>query len=274
MPEPEISEAAGAAMRFYDDHYECAASFLLTGNENHQLGDRQKRSYRFCGREKPAASFKKVAHAFPKALGNKGVVTYYKCDDCSDLFGRTFENDLGKWSIAARAMYQIRGKNGVPTLKRESKGWRVELDKSDFLFRHRIDNPIVEFDESAKHLTMKVRKDPYVPIAVFTAYVNMALAILPERSIGEFSLTIDWLKENVHTALFSADVARLYRTFVPGPRPLLRSERASADVEDHRRPVAPRWTERRGWRESGPRPDAHRPRNDRGRDGVEGMGHG
>lgn len=196
------------------------ANLALRPTEKKYLGDRQNRSCRFCGRKPPVVTFKQEAHAFPEAIGNKSIITYYECDECNGKFGRGVDDDFGKWSKPLRTFYQIGGKTGVPTLKREGlSGWRIELKQDGFVFQQHVDNPVVQFDEPNSRLSVGVPLDSHVPIAVFKAFVKMALSLLPDSEVANFSWTYKWLQEDVHTRPLHPEMAWVWYTFTPGPRP-------------------------------------------------------
>lgn len=92
------------AIAFYEAHYDLIGSWLVQPGEKITLGDKSKRACRFCGKQAPEVTFKKVAHAIPELFGNKSLDSSYECDKCNDFFGSTIENDLGKWSKPIRTM--------------------------------------------------------------------------------------------------------------------------------------------------------------------------
>jgi hypothetical protein len=185
-----------------------------------RLGHKDKRLCRFCGRGRPEVTFKQVTHALPEAIGNKSIIVYYECDSCNQKFGAGIETEFGKWSKPLRTFYQIAGKDGVPTLKREGeRGWRIELKRDGFIFQQHVDNPIVKFDQAAKRLTVEVPVDAHVPIGVFKTFVKMALSLMPEDEIENVRYMLRWLQENSHTRPFHPEMARVWYTFTPGPRP-------------------------------------------------------
>jgi len=131
---------------FYDANYRLADSnIVLRSTDKRRLGDRANRRCRFCGKEKPEVTFKQETHALPEAIGNKSLITYYESDACNQKFGREIDNEFGKWSKPLRTFYQIGGKDGVPTLKREGPGgWRIELKQDGFVFQEHVDRPMVQ----------------------------------------------------------------------------------------------------------------------------------
>jgi hypothetical protein len=68
-------------------------------------------------------------------LGNKSVESTYECDACNEIFGKGIENDLGNWSKPMRTLARIRGKSGVPTIKKtgDAPGWIWRNRFQDYL---------------------------------------------------------------------------------------------------------------------------------------------
>lgn len=183
------------------------------------LGDKSAKHCRFCDRSSPAVTFKKVAHALPESMGNKSITIAYECDECNEKAGKTFENDFGAWSKPYRTFYQIRGKKGVPALKHEADGWRIEVGPHGFSVRQREDKPVFVFDETASTIVAKVTREKFTPIAVFRCFVKIALALLPDEELANFRSTLSWIRSKRSNRPFDASLATLLRTVVSGPRP-------------------------------------------------------
>jgi hypothetical protein len=121
------SSGVDDAVRFYGQQYDVIDFWLLRPGIRKTLGSKDDRRCRFCGRRPPEATFKLEAHAVPDALGNKSLFTNWECDACNQAFGGGIENDLGNWSKPMRTLSLVRGKRGVPTIKKGSDGgWRIE----------------------------------------------------------------------------------------------------------------------------------------------------
>lgn len=206
---------------YYEANYRLVdARMVLTAETKIKLARKDHRRCRFCGKSPPEVTFKQEAHALPEAIGNKSIVIYYECDTCNWKFGAGIETEFGKWSKPLRTFYQIAGKDGVPALKREGPtGWRIELKQDGFVFQQHVDNPVLTIDDTKNEGRVTVPIDAHIPIAAFKTFVKMALALIPEQHIGDFGWALDWLQEKQHSRPFSPDIARLYYSFVPGPRP-------------------------------------------------------
>jgi hypothetical protein len=109
------------SLKFYDEHFQCLVTAMLTPGRKQFLGDAANKRCRFCRKTAPQVTFRKEAHAIPEALGNKSLFSHYECDACNQKFGAGIQDSFGKWSKPMRMMTRIRGKSGVPTLKKGSQ---------------------------------------------------------------------------------------------------------------------------------------------------------
>ncbi|WP_339389246.1 HNH endonuclease [Planctobacterium marinum] len=205
---------------FYNAHYDIIGQWLVRPGDKVVLGDRDNRSCRFCGKTTPEVTFKKVAHAIPELLGNKSIESAYECDTCNKGFGQGIENDLGNWSKAMRTLVRIRGKSGVPTLKKggDKPGWRIEYDQSRLNITAYENDPIFEVDEENKTVTFKLRRDSYTPVAVLKAFMKIGITLLPDSEIPNFSGLMRWVKEPDHSKAYINKCPVIY-AFQPGPMP-------------------------------------------------------
>jgi hypothetical protein len=189
------------AITFYETHYDILGSWLLRPGDKVMLGDKKNRLCRFCGKRPPEVKFRKMAHAIPEALGNKSMESAYECDPCNEMFGQGIENDLGNWSKPMRTFARIRGKSGVPTLKKGSgaPGWRIEYSNNGFKISSYEDDPLYEIDEANKNITFKLKRDPYTPVAVLKAFMRIGLALLPDDEVENFPHLIAWVRDTDHS---------------------------------------------------------------------------
>lgn len=215
----ELPQAALDAASFYDAHYAGADPIFLEPGNKLMLGDPgHPRRCRFCRREEPEVTFRDEAHALPASFGNTGLFSRYECDACNHLFGEGIENHLGNWTKPMRTLSRIRGRSGVPTIKKPGpdKGWRFEYDGSGFSLSEYEDDPFFEVDEAAKQLRFRLHRDTYVPVAALKGLVKIGLTLIPDVEVPNFRETYDWIREKDHTRNFVAEFP-IYRTFVPGP---------------------------------------------------------
>lgn len=224
------------AKSFYFQHYTILNWWNITPDFREVLGHGAPQVCRFCGRRAPEVTFRLKAHAIPEALGNKGILSHYECDECNKHFGSTIENDLGNWSFPMRTLMRISGKKGVPTLKNEQDGWRIECDDGTNLrvSHNRIDF-VFEVDEDQKLIRFTLKRQPFVPLAVRKALVKIGLSLLPEVEVSNFEEAIRWIRDPQHSNERMVRMPVL-RTLTPGPvnnqwitaALLRRSERNSA----------------------------------------------
>ena len=185
---------------FFATNFTLAAGHLLEVGTKVELRSSEKGLCRFCDRRAPAVTFKKEAHALPHALGNKSLTTDYECDECNEAFGQGIENDLGAWTLPIRWLAQIRGNGGLPKIKRSSKGgWRFGFNEKGAAVTQRDGDDVFEIDEENRVVTFRLRRDPYYPVAVYKAFVKIALTIMPEEQLKHFATTIAWIRETDHS---------------------------------------------------------------------------
>lgn len=218
-PQSEFPPEVEQAITFFDANYDVLGDWLLTPSEKVTLGGRENKRCRFCGLSAPAVKFSMVAHAIPESLGNRSLVSNYECDACNGLFGRGIENDFGNWTKPSRTFSRIRGKSGVPTLKKGSNGgWRIEYTGAGFEVTAYESDPIFEVDEEKKTATFRLKRDPYTPVAVLKAFVKMGLTLMPEGEVKNFPEALEWIKNPDHQVGLVKDFPILH-TFQPGPMP-------------------------------------------------------
>lgn len=207
-------------LTFYTTHYDMLGHWLVRPGDKVMLGDKKNRICRFCGKKRPDVTFKKVAHAIPEALGNKSIESAYECDSCNQMFGSGIENDLGNWSKPMRTFARIRGKKGVPTLAKggNKQDWRIEYGKTGFKITSYESDPLYEIDEVNKTIAFKLKRDPYIPVAVLKAFMKMGLTLLPDKEVENFPHLMAWVRETDHSRRF-ADQCPIIYTFQPGPMP-------------------------------------------------------
>lgn len=207
------------AMLFYMGNYELIEHHKLQVGQKVRLGDKDNRVCRFCGKAKPAVTFKKIAHAIPEGLGNKSLESYYECDPCNEMFGNGIEDHLGKWSKPMRTIARISGKNGVPTLTRGGdKSWRIDYDRTDgFNIVSYEDDPIFKVDEAKKKVTLKLRRESHIPLNVMKAFWKIAYTLLPESELRNFPHVLNWIT-TPYTA-FATGKLEVQYVFQPGPMP-------------------------------------------------------
>ncbi|KQO59084.1 hypothetical protein ASF24_12945 [Methylobacterium sp. Leaf86] len=208
-----------AACRHYDERYDVVFERMWQRSEKHVLGDVSNRRCRFCGKAEPEVTFADVAHAVSEALGNRGLTSTYECDNCNGHFGRTVETHLGEWSKPMRTFARIRGKNGIPTLKKgPNNAWRVEYKNDRLEIKNYEDDPIFDIDDVNKKLIITLRRGAYIPVAVYKAFVKIGLTLMPEAEMSPFGPALEWIRETDHTKSWVRG-ATILHTFQNGPMP-------------------------------------------------------
>lgn len=146
------------------------------------------------------------------------AITKNQGDACNHLFGEGIENQLGNWTKPMRTLSRIRGRNGVPTIKKPGpdKGWRVEYSGTGFKLKEYEDAPFFEIDEQAKQLRFERRRDTYIPVAALKGLVRIGLTLIPDVETPHFRETYEWIRDPDHSRSFVAEFP-VIRTFVPGP---------------------------------------------------------
>lgn len=214
-----LPAATLAATNFYDKHYVVSEPVFLEPGMKLMLGSSERPKHcRFCGNSEPAVTFRDKAHALPAAFGNTGLFSNYECDSCNHLFGEGIENHLGNWSKPMRTLSRIKGRNGVPTIKKpgSGKGWRVEHAKGGFQLTQYEEDPFFEIDEEAKQVRFELHRDTYIPVAVLKGLVKIGLTLIPDVETQHYCETFDWIRDTDHTRNFVAKFP-VIRTFIPGP---------------------------------------------------------
>ena len=155
---------------------------------------------RFCGEANPRA-FRNVAHTLPEAFGNKWVTSLDECDACNARFG-TFDDALVK---SMGAILTVGGTQGKGNKVRQTG--RTDGPAS---IRHRIVDGQRSISMRANgtsfcdHFGVNPRTgelvfripggtERFVPAKAYKALVKMALALLPEYELPNFTKIITWL---------------------------------------------------------------------------------
>ena len=197
-------------------------------NSIQYITDPSDRTCRFCGKKYPEVKFKKKAHAISELLGNKEFVLRNECDDCNAKFGDMLENDLGNYLGLSRTLSQIRGKRGVPKYRSKDKKKRVEFDHERGIIINEMIDGIKDSINSinsdcieiiGNKLILHAIREPYTPLAVYKAFVKMALSLLPYKYMHNFIDVVTWLQEQSHTITRFHEMGQygmIIERFIPG----------------------------------------------------------
>ena len=215
-----LSQNQKEAVAYFDKHYRIIFNSELRKGRRVKLadqGDLAKRICRFCGKGKPDANFKSVAHAVPEFLGNKSLISMNECDVCNQGLAKQYEDDLSKWFGPMRTVSQIRGKGGVPTYK--NKDMRIEMGEGglkigvvteDLESHLKFDGPFTFT------VPVPAKSQPFVPINAAKALVKIACSLCPRDLLPECQPSIHWLMGRAKASMSRFPV--LF-AFTPGPMP-------------------------------------------------------
>lgn len=174
------------------------------------LGDKririgQKGRCRFCGCTSEG-SFRKEAHTFPEALGNKWVFSLDECDGCNAKFS-AYECELVNSVAPLLTLAGVQGKKnrirqtartgGDFTARRDGKGLRILVSN------HELER-FVSVDLLTGHLRLEVPVAgvPFRPRLAYKALCKMALAILPDEELCHYSKLRRWIRDTKETLDF------------------------------------------------------------------------
>lgn len=156
---------------------------------------------RYCGTTDPKL-FRKIAHTFPAAMGNKWVFSLDECDLCNNAFS-IYEDALVKAVGPLLTLGGTRGRdnkirqtgrsNGPIKLRRHEDigGPRLSSVSSDF------DNVQISFDPQTHIIgfSIAVPHTPFIPRFAYKALVKMGLALLPDDELSNYRRLRTWLLE-------------------------------------------------------------------------------
>lgn len=157
---------------------------------------------RFCG-ETDLKRFRKIAHTFPEALGNKWITSLDECDICNHLFS-PYEDAIAKAVSPILTVGGTLGKgnkvrqtgrsagNSVINHSRRTDGKRhlSFFTKVDDLKRFGTAN----LTTGCLQLDMPIAGVPFVPRLAYKALVKMGLSILPVEELQNFQGLLDWIR--------------------------------------------------------------------------------
>lgn len=154
--------------------------------------DKSKRICIFCGKKvEDGVTFKKKAHAISESLGNKHLIQNEECDQCNEMFGNTFEEDISNFFLPYRVMYGVTGKKGIPKQKYHPTV-NFSNEKGDFIVESSLEN---EFDETTEY-----PKVIQVPIAqevclqgIYKSFVKYFVALKGNNIRNEIETITQWL---------------------------------------------------------------------------------
>lgn len=208
-------------MQKLEDNYVPYKTIHLNTDEKIYLGNKEEKKCRFCKKSSPEVQFNKIAHAIPEFVNNHNLLSYYECDSCNSKFARTLETHMGDYMNAFHTISQVRGKNGVPSVRKGGEKSRIDLNEKGLKIEaHDGEREIVNFDEVNKTVTIKAIRATYIPIAIYKCLTKMALTIIDDNELVNFENALEWINEEEHGASrFSINNLKCFYSFIPGRLP-------------------------------------------------------
>jgi hypothetical protein len=170
------------------------------------LKPRAARVCRFCGLDNSATRFNKIPHVIPELLGNRFLISDFECDTCNAHFSG-FENDLANFLGATRAFNNVQAKNKIPQFT--SLGGQVVVKKEGFygvenstkIVRDNAEDDSFTFNAETGACEIKYIKQPYTPLKVYKVLLKIALSVMPEQHLGDYSELLRLLLVDEHNRL-------------------------------------------------------------------------
>tara|TARA_R110001583_G_scaffold36787_5_gene120887 strand:- start:4493 stop:5446 length:954 start_codon:yes stop_codon:yes gene_type:complete len=205
-------------LKFYDNNYEIIAEYHLGNGKKLYIGN-DDRVCRFCGKGEPEVTFKDIAHAVSEFLGNKQLILRNECDTCNKFVSENLENHLDKYTKPFRLAGQIKGKKKVPSYKTKDQKSRYEFTSSEGAkIIDRKDSDFAKLDLENKSIETNFHLEPYIPSAVFKCLVKLALSVINDTELLQFTNTIAWILNPDHSESICKPQI-LLTAFIPGPKP-------------------------------------------------------
>jgi len=195
-----------------------------TSYKKHFIGEsnRKNRICRFCKMgEKDGKTFKKKAHAFSEALGNKTIVLNEECDDCNEKFGSNIENDFIQYLDIYRVFFKVKGKKGIPKLKYNNGAVvtsieKKDIPKNDLTILNDTENLMVIISQNIEHnketgeLTVLLESNNKLKeVNIYKTLCKYALSIIDSNELKYFEKTIDWINTNDEQKIDLPKIAHL-----------------------------------------------------------------
>jgi hypothetical protein len=194
-----------SAAAFFEQNYQ---EFRYVQHENsRKVSVPGADTCRYCDKKEPEVAFTDECHVLTHSIGNRRLFAEDECEKCNKFFGKTIEDDFGKWSLPYRVMSSVKGKDGYPTLKRD--GWRIDATENGFEIQMFVNHEIAEVDEETKTTFLPLPRDAFTPINVYKAFVRMAMSMLPRTELDEFKDLLTWLQNPDPTVPFLNQCTKL-----------------------------------------------------------------
>jgi len=212
-------------MKLFEENYEILFSNIENSAQKIEIGNKQNKICRFCGKNESQTTFKTISHSIPECLGNKTLICLDECDECNKFFSEDIENHLDKVTLPYRTINMIKGKKKIPTFKTQDKKVRINVEDPVNKFMKiiaREDSGFVKLDEKNKTITIEYDLQSYIPCAAYKALVKMGLSVMAENELNNFNIVKQWILEKDHSKLLMKPL-NVLMTFIPGINPLSRT---------------------------------------------------
>jgi hypothetical protein len=156
--------------------------------------DKNKRICRFCGNSIPKVSFKKKAHAISESLGNKLLFCNEECDDCNIKFSQ-IEQDLFNLHHVLFSLYQIKGKEQIPSFKGKNLDIDNKNHKDEILFKL-IDKNLSFNNIDGFKFELNEQNLKYSYQNIYKCFCKYALSFIDNIHLNRFRKTIEWIGSN------------------------------------------------------------------------------
>lgn len=160
--------------------------------------DKNKRICRYCLRSIPETTFKQKAHTISESLGNKTIFTNTECDQCNNRYGSGIEKEFAEYLELFRALYAIRGKNGV--ISPHDGNYTVDHPAEKHItIGVTLSDEEIETQDKQMHESPDVLELPittghsFIPQNIYKALCKYILGILPDSTMPGFRSTVEWI---------------------------------------------------------------------------------
>lgn len=113
----------------------------------------------------------------------------------------------------------MNGKKGVLKFKQHDLIMKMEDDMLQI--QASINSDKISIDEEMQQLSIKIKRDKYIPIAVYKCFVKIALTVINEKNeLEKVKWAIDWISEKNHdNSRFNLNKLYMQEVFTPGNMP-------------------------------------------------------
>lgn len=168
-----------------------------------------KGSCRYCGNTDPK-NFRKLAHTFPEALGNKWIFSLDECDRCNALFG-VYDDALANAVSPFLTLSGVKGKgNKIRTTGRTGGTSQIQriptsdLDRISIALNGLDPGNLVSVDPATGVFRFEtpLPATPFKPRHTYKALCKSAFALLPAAERPHYETLRRWLLDPAEEAGF------------------------------------------------------------------------